>query len=142
MIIIELDFKGYRREESKAGLEDKAGIYCVYAGTYNPDTNKVNVQRLLYIGKALSIKNRIGGDDHEHLSDWKRALKPGQILMYTRAFLSDGEDRTRAEAALIYYCQPPINDDGKDGFHHPDTKMVVGGEHKLIDDEFTVYCTD
>ncbi len=140
MKTIELDFKGYKREVNKSGLEDKAGIYCVYAGTY--DGKYVNPQTLLYIGKALSIKNRIGGDDHEHLSDWKMALEPGQILMYIRAFVSDGEDRTRAEAALIYHCQPQINDDSKDGFHHPDTKMVVSGEHKLIDDEFTVYCTD
>ena len=137
---IELEFKGYWREVKKSGLEDKAGIYCVYAGTY--DGEYVYPQRLLYIGKALSIKNRIGGNEHEHLSDWKKALRRGQEIMYSRALLNDSDDRTRAEAALIYYCQPPINDDGKDGFHHPDTKMVITGDHKFIDGEFTVYCTD
>ena len=69
MKTIELEFKGYWREVKKSGLEDKAGIYCVYAGSY--DGEYVYPQRLLYIGKALSIKKRIGGNEHEHLSDWK-----------------------------------------------------------------------
>lgn len=142
MKTIKLEFKGYRREKKKSGLEDRAGIYCVYAGTYNEETDKVDVQELLYIGKAHSIKRRIGGNDHEHLDDWKRALKQGQILIYTRAFVSNDEDRTRAEGALIYYYQPPINDIGKDDFHHRDTKIIVNGKHKFIDDEFTVFCTN
>ena len=139
MKTIGLEFEGYRREEKKGSLADRAGIYCVYAGTYDESTEKVNVQRLLYIGKAVSIKDRIGEDSHEHLKDWKRALVAGQELMYTYAFLSDADDRTRAESALIYYCKPPINDSGTEEFHHPDTKVELSGEHKFIPNEITVY---
>lgn len=142
MKVIELEFKGYRREVNKSGLEDKAGIYCVYAGTYNRDKQVVKPQCLLYIGQSSNIRERIGGDTHEHLIDWKRALKPGQTLMYTRAFVSNAEDRDRAEAALIYHCQPPINEECTSGFHYPDTKMIILGEHSCIDSSFIVYNED
>ena len=142
MKTIKLEFKGYRREINKASLEDRAGIYCVYAGTYDPKTDSVTPQQLLYIGETTSIQERIGGDDHEHLEDWKNALDFGQILMYTRAFVSDEDDRIRAEAALIYHCQPPINDSGKDGFHHLDTEMLITGKHDFIDSNFIAYNTD
>ena len=94
---------------------------------------------LLYIGKASNINERIGKDNHEHLEDFQEALKRGQILMYSRAFLDDAEERTIAEAALIYYCRPPINDDGKDAFHHEDTNLILSGQHALIDSNFIVY---
>ena len=139
---IDLNFTGYWREKNKSGLEKRAGIYCVYAGTYNRYTDKVDVQRLLYIGKASDINNRIGGDNHEHLEDWKQELLAGQELMYSCAFESDRNRRTIAEAALIFHCKPPINEDGTDGFHHPDTQIVVTGDHKFIDASFLSYNTD
>ena len=142
MKTIELEFKGYKREVNKSGLECKAGIYCVYAGTYDRDNETVNPQILLYIGQSSNINERIGNDTHEHFKDWKEALRPRQILMYTRAFISDSEDRDRAEAALIYHCQPPINEECRNGFHYNDTKMVITGKHAHIDSSFVVYKED
>ena len=123
-------------------MEEKSGIYCVYAGSYDESTKKVELNRLLYVGKADNIQDRIGRDKHEHLEDWKCTLKRGEEIIYTRAFIEDSDDRTRVEAALIYYFQPPINSDGKDGFHHPDTVIETTGANALLESSFVVYRTD
>lgn len=142
MKVIKLDFKGYRRESEKASMEQAGGVYCVYAGTYNAEEDNVNVQKLLYIGKADCIVDRIGNDSHEHLEDWKKELESEQELLYSRALLDDADDRTIAEAAMIYWFQPPVNKDCKDGFHHQTTKIMTSGRNTLLGEEFVVYNTD
>lgn len=142
MKIIELNFNGYRRESKKARMEQQGGIYCVYAGTYDAKNDTVNVQKLLYIGKADCIDDRIGNDSHEHLEDWKKEVKFGQELIYSRAILNNADDRTIAEAAMIYKFQPPVNIAGKDGFHHQTTMIKTSGKNALLDKEFTVHNTD
>ena len=136
---ISLEFRGYMLEANKCKLENEAGIYCVYAGVYNKATNNVTVQRLLYIGKAFDINERIGGDEHDHLEDFRAELDWDQTLMYSRAFLSDEDERTIAEAALIYCCRPPVNKIGKDAFRHGETNLVLTGKHVLLASNFTVH---
>jgi len=138
MKTISLNFYGYCLDEDKAEIEDRAGIYCVYAGVYNAATDKVSPRQLLYIGKAGSLKNRIGNDMHDHFDDWESLLRYNETLMYTYAFISNAEDRTRAEAALIYRYQPPVNDIGFERFHHPETKIVISGVNDFFEASFKI----
>lgn len=133
---ISLDFIGYKRDCNKSSLEDKSGIYCVYCCAYNSSNDKVSLKKLLYIGEADSIHDRL--ENHEQYSTWESYLKSGEELCYTRAFIS-GDDKFRAEAALIYKHKPPVNIEHKDHFGYPDTKMVLTGRTALLTTTFTVF---
>lgn len=134
MKVIELEFKGYRRDANKSSLEEKAGIYCVYRCTY--DGKYVSIKELLYIGEAQNIRTRLA--THNKYSDWLSHLKPGEILCYSRAFIANEDDRLRAEAALIFYHTPPENSDHVDHFGYRDTKMILTGKTECLETEFIV----
>lgn len=136
MTEIKLDFKGYRLEQSKNGIEDYSGIYCVYSCKYSETDDTVNIRKLLYIGKAKNLNERING--HERLESWERYLNPGETLCYSRAKIGDQQDRARAEAALIYKHKPPCNDDYTDSFPFPDTRIELTGKTAELVDTFTV----
>lgn len=131
-----LDFKGFRRDINKSGLEEYAGIYCVYRCTYNATTKKVSLQELLYIGQADNIFDRL--DDHERLDDWKNHLKKGEQLCYSRARIDDEDLRLWAEAALIYHYKPCENTQHVDYFGYPKVKIKLSGKSGLPDKELIV----
>lgn len=133
---ISLNFKGYRRDEKKDSLEERPGIYCVYRCLPSQNTNSVSLKELLYIGESDNICKRL--ENHNKYEDWRKHLKRGETLCYSRAFIS-GDDRLRAEAALIYYHEPPENTEHIDHFGYPDTKIVLSGEIKFLENEFIVY---
>lgn len=61
------EFEGYRRELNKSGLPTESGVYVVQSCTYNKETKKVSLQKLIYIGKADNINDRV--NNHEKLED-------------------------------------------------------------------------
>ena len=62
-----LVFNGYWIDEKKSAIPSKSGIYCVYECTYNPPKegakSTVNIHRLIYIGEADNVNDRIA--NHE-----------------------------------------------------------------------------
>ena len=133
MKTIELKFEGYWLDENKNRIPDCSGIYCVYSCKYNPDTNKVFLKQLLYIGESGNVKLRL--QSHERMRDWVDELNPGEKLCYSVAPVVSA-DRERAEAALIFEHKPPLNTEHKKEFIYPQVKILVSGCSKFLHPEF------
>ena len=121
---IALRFKDIWTEDDKYYIETYSGVYCVYTGTYNKRTGKKTLNELIYVGQAENINERIA--NHDRLDDWLSYLTDGETLFYTCAHVT-GEDKDRAEAALIYKLKPWFNDKLKHKFDYPDTKLSITG---------------
>ena len=130
-----INFDGYRRDEHKSGLPSKSGIYCVYTCVHNAQKNTVALKKLLYIGKADNINDRLA--NHERLPDWKKRLQPGQVLCYSYGEIGPDESE-RCEAAMIFEHQPPENTDCKQSFSYDETTISLTGKTALLTTRFTV----
>ena len=136
METISLNFKGYRRDVNKGGLEQDAGIYCVYRCTYDSSDSTVILKELLYIGQADNLHDRLA--DHEKFDSWKRHLNKGEQICYSRAHIGNKALRLRAEAALICHHNPPENTQHSDSFGYPATRILISGECEFLDTDFTI----
>ena len=138
MKTISLNFDGYWREINKGGVPAESGVYCVYACTYNQNEGTVSLRELMYVGESENVRERLA--NHERLSDWKKRLKSGETLCYSVALVS-GNDRNRAEAAVIFHHKPPCNTEYKYSFPYETTVIQTSGKNALLDSFFTVYRT-
>lgn len=138
MKTISLDFQGYWLEANKSGIPAESGIYCVYACTYNSNSDTVSLRELIYVGESHNVRERI--DDHERLPDWKRRLHPGETICYSFAEIGS-VDRNRAEAAVIYHHKPPCNTEYKNSFPFEDTQIITSGKNALLKTSFIVHRT-
>src|SRR5688572_22529061 len=102
-----LTFDGYWREPNVGGLPGASGIYCVYACRHNVLEGTVTLRRLLYIGEAGNVRDRVCG--HECWSEWRSYLLPYEELCFSAALIAPAADRCRTEAAMINYHRPPSN---------------------------------
>lgn len=132
-----LDFDGYWR--APGGLPAQSGIYCVYAGTHNAQANIVSLRKLLYIGEAANVRDRVGR--HERWPDWERELQLGEVLCFSAALIAPATDRERAEAAMIFEHKPPCNREYVHSFPYDQTTILTSGRHALLKRYFTVYKT-
>lgn len=135
---ISLDFKGYRRDKNIDSMQNIAGIYLVYVCTPN-DNDTITVHKLIYIGESEKVRDRI--KNHEKRPEWKKHVGEGDELCYSRAPITN-PDRERAEAALIFYRKPPVNDEYKDSFPFEETTVKSTGDCKFIPASFTVKKTE
>src|SRR5438270_449663 len=129
---IHLDFQGYWRDAHKTSLPNLPGIFCVYSCTYNPETRAVRPSRLLYVGQSVSVGDRL--KSHERRDEWLSQLNKDEELCFT--FASIISDRERAEAALIYYHKPAVNQEHKEAFPFEDTEMLLSGRIALLNASF------
>lgn len=135
-----LSFEGYWREPKAGGLPPQSGIYCVYGCIHNVSANTVSLKRLIYIGEAENVRDRMAS--HEKRSQWKRHLGPGEELCVNAALISPQSDRERAEAAMIFKHKPPCNDEYVNGFPFDRTTIRTSGKSAFLSAEFTVQPTD
>jgi len=124
-----ITFKGYWRDVNKDGLPSYGGVYLVYCCTYNKEQNTVTLNKLIYIGKAINIHDRIA--NHDRYEDFKRQLDVGQELCYSCSSVSSN-DLDLVENALIFMQQPDLNDKLKEGFYYPDSRFSVDGDCVLL----------
>jgi excinuclease UvrABC nuclease subunit len=130
-----LAFDGYWREPNVDGLPEKSGIYGVYACIHTrPST--VSLQRLLYIGEAANVRDRVM--NHDRWPDWKRKLKPDETVCVNAAPITPEADRQRAEAAMIVKHKPPCNTEYIDYFPFDTTSITTSGKNGLMHASFTV----
>lgn len=122
-------FKGYRRDENKKGLPSYGGIYMVYCCTYNEEDRTVSLRKLIYIGKAINIHDRV--NNHDRYDDFIKRLKKGEQLCYAYASVSPSE-RAVVENGLIFMQQPELNDDLKNTFNHSDSEFNIDGRCALL----------
>jgi hypothetical protein len=136
---ISLEFDGYWLEPKIGSIPKHAGIYCVYACTYNADDKPkptVSIKKLLYIGEAGDVNGRISG--HELWPEWKEQLMSGQVICASTAPASPVATRQRAEAALIFQHKPPVNVEYKHSFPFDTTTVTVSGKAALLTASFKV----
>ena len=134
-----LDYDGYWRVPNISGLPANSGIYCVYACVHNVSEKTVTLRRLLYIGEAGNVRDRVA--KHERWDDWVRELKAGEELCFNAALVSPATDRERAEAAMIHHHKPPCNVEYVNAFPFDTTTVTTRGKNAKLDGYFTVYTT-
>jgi hypothetical protein len=133
-----LDFTGYWLEKNIGGIPKASGVYCVYACTYNAETDKVSIRLLVYIGEAQDVNDRIA--NHEKWPDWRKHRQQGEELCFNFA-PAEPSERPRVEAALIFRHKPPENSEHKDSFPFGETTISTTGRNSLVDSKFTVHKT-
>ena len=122
-------FKGYRRDVNKDGLPSYGGIYMVYCCKYNENEQTVTLKRLIYIGKAINLHDRIC--NHNRYEDFNRQLQQGEQLCYSYASVSPNEVDV-VENGLIFMQKPNLNDDLKESFNYPDSEFSIEGACALL----------
>jgi excinuclease UvrABC nuclease subunit len=132
---ISLDFGGYWREPNIGSLPANSGIYTVYECSYNSEEGTVSLRRVISIGEADNVKDRI--KNHEKWPEWRRYCGAGNQICFSCAEIPK-VDRQRAEAALIFKHKPPVNTDYKDSFPFDQTTIILSGRFALLTKEFTV----
>jgi hypothetical protein len=132
---ISLTFAGYYRDVDTSGIPNQSGVYLVYTCTYDRQRNEVALRKLIYVGEAAHVRDRI--QHHERRPTWQTHLGPGEELCYSFAPIAS-PDRERAEAAVVYHHKPPVNDEYKYSFPFDDTTMNSSGRCAFIDPLFTV----
>lgn len=122
-------FKGYRRDVNKSGLPSYGGIYMVYCCKYNANEQTVTLRKLIYIGKAINLHDRICY--HDRYEDFKRQLQQGEQLCYSYASVSPNEVDV-VENGLIFMQKPDLNEDLTDCFNYPDSEFSIEGACSLL----------
>lgn len=112
-----------------------SGIFIVYDTIYNLATDTVSLQKIIYIGEAENIRERI--ENHDMLETWKQYAQPGNELSFSAAHI-DSSFRTRIKAAFIYHFKPPANSVFTDKYLYPPTRMVLSGKTAWLKSEFEV----
>ena len=133
------EFDGYWREPNIEGIPNESGVYCVYECTYKKDTRTVSLHKLIYIGEAGEVRDRI--KNHEQWDDWKKHVREGNQLCFTFGYV-ESEYRNRVEAALIFKHKPPENSEYKYSFPFDKTTIILSGTTALLSTHFTVERTD
>lgn len=131
-----LTFDGYWRAPHIAGLPAASGVYGVYAGAYTTYTNTVNLRRLVYIGEAGNVRDRIAG--HERWTDWAGYLLAGEELCFSAALIAPAGACQRAEAAMIHHHKPPCNVECVNAFPYDETTILTAGTNALMSPIFSV----
>jgi excinuclease UvrABC nuclease subunit len=85
-----LTFGGYWLADAVSSLPASSGIYCVYACSHNPSLRQVSLRRLLYIGEAANVRDRVS--IHERWNDWRNRLMTGEKLCFSAATISPQEE--------------------------------------------------
>lgn len=124
---ISLTFEGYWGNSLPESQCNHSGIYVVYGGK-NTGEKSCEINRLIYIGESENINTRLS--NHERKEDWKKQLKTGEVLYFSKTKIA-GEDRKRAEAALIYKHKPPCNVEYKDNFPFENTRIKSSPSNKI-----------
>ena len=135
-----LGFDGYWREPNVSGLLAKSGVYCVYACVHSSAEKTVSVRRLLYIGEAADVRDRV--QTHDQWSKWRNQLKAGEVLCVSAAVIAGESDRQRAEAAMIFKHKPPCNIEYVDAFPFDTTTVTTSGKNALMHASFVVQRTE
>ena len=124
----DLEFSGFAKES--LSLPQKAGIFCVYRGRYNPSTSKVVLYEVIYIGMGVDIRQESGVE--KRVREWQRFLKTGEELWYSYAEVAQA-DMARCSAALIFLNKPRSNIAGeKNSFGYYDTLVTATGATVLL----------
>lgn len=132
-----LAYQGYWRDVNAKSIPAQSGVYSVYACRYNRPDDTVAIHKLIYIGEAQNVRNRVSS--HEKLPIWRLHLAAGEELCFN--FASIVAERVRVEAALIHRHKPPENTEYVRIFPYETTTVSTSGRNRFLASHFTVYPT-
>lgn len=130
-----IDFDGYWRDQNKASIPAQSGIYCVYECTRNIAEKTVAIHKLIYIGEADDVCDRLAS--HEKYELWVKHVRRGNELCFSFGHVG-AMIRPRCEAAMIYRHKPPVNTEYVDSFPFDRTTIELSGSIELLIPNFTV----
>ncbi len=133
-----INIDGYWRDQNKSGIPNHSGVYFVYDASYDSNKDTVTLHKIIYIGEAGKVRERIYG--HEKFDDWLKHVRSGNELCFSTGYV-EATYRERVEAAYIFEHKPPENDEYKDSFPFDTTTVVSSGKTVLINTKLTVYRT-
>jgi len=124
MTIIEIDLKFQKHLPTilSEHVPHQAGIYCVYKCTMLCATKIKEVADLIYVGRAKDVHERI--KNHEGRQDWNQTLGVQQSLCFAFAPLSSIQDQINAEAAMINYFKPQLNEEYRNSLPFKETHLI------------------
>lgn len=131
----EIDINGYLLESDKERLPKHPGVYFVYEGTFDKEKDTIAILKLIYIGEAKCLYERI--INHEKYEDWKKYVGEGNTLCYSSGRIARTY-RERVEAAYIFKHKPTENDEYKNNFPFDQTTVKSSGKTALLNTDFTV----
>ncbi|HUP58433.1 MAG TPA: hypothetical protein VM598_13325 [Bdellovibrionota bacterium] len=129
---LHLNFHGYWLDSNREWIPDECGIFCVYKCGYSIATETIVPARLLYIGDAVSARDRILS--HPRRPDWLRHVGRGEVLCYS--FAPAILDRKQAAAALVLKHHPIENFVLPRDFIPP-TELLLSGRIALLNSSFS-----
>lgn len=135
---ISLDFGGYWLEAGTGSIPSKSGVYFVYVCRYNKERDTVTIDKLIYIGEASNVRDRI--TNHEKWPEWRQCVPRGSEICFSFAGVNN-PDRERTEAVLIYYHKPTCNTEYIDSFPFEETTVESTGRCALLASPITVHRT-
>ena len=114
------------------------GIFFVYECRYNQDADTVSLIKLLYVGEAENLRDRI--NSHPLYATWKSSIKDENEICFATAYV-DPKKRTLAKACFIYDLKPVMNSDYKQYFPFEETSVTAVGKTRLLKTNFIVPAT-
>ncbi len=144
--VISLEFDGFWIEKSAPKIPEESGIYAVFEGNYEPSTNQVSLEKIIYIGTSDNVHDAVNNE--ESLAHWKTFRgnpdeeddgfnEKGDLFFCFAP--ATGQERERGAAALIFEQKPPANDkkQTKD-FAYEETSINLTGNRGLLTPIFTI----
>jgi len=132
---ININIEGYWRDKHRTGLPAHSGIFLVYEATYNLNNDTVKLLKVIYVGEAANLRERLS--NHPHYEEWKQYLQSGEELCYSIGHVSDNF-REQVKAAFIFDRKPIANTRYKDDFPFPATNIICSGKTALLQTNFVV----
>lgn len=128
-------FEGFVLEDELESLPTYSGIYCIYEMVPDSKGSKYTPDRLLYIGEAGNILDRV--KNHDKMNVWQFGIKSKNKLGFTYSKV-DSFNRLRVKAALVFHHKPPMNEEYIDNFPFHPTIVKSSGVTELLDTLFSV----
>jgi hypothetical protein len=132
---IVVHINGYWREEYLPESLSHPGIFFVYEAKHNPEENTVDLLSLIYIGKALNIRERI--QSHENIPAWKSFIKKPNELFFASGIV-DHHLLGRAKTAYIFGGNPVGNNGHILYFPFDNTTLISTGKTAFIKPTITI----
>lgn len=126
--------EGYWRERNKNYISNYSGIFFVYETDYNFEKDTITPIRLIYIGQASNIQEKIASELTQQT--WSAFISSGRELCFSTSYLTT--EIERITATLVYQCQPVANTDYVDFFTYDKTTLTLSGKTALLLTHFTV----
>ena len=130
-----ISYNGYWRKLNQESIPDQPGIYSVYACRYDESKDMIIIRRLIYIGEAEDVRDRI--KNHKKWDAWEKRIDQGEHICFNFALWLDS-DRDRLKAALVYAHKPPENTKYRDNFPFSTTTVKTGGQNAFMQKSVTV----